>query len=200
MVHRQENEYAILIFYQSGGLMISTNKKQRLQTELDKIIDLANPFPMTDRLALKIYRAYGTDSVARLTENPYTLARDVFGIGEQTATKIAEVIESKLGKQFSPDIPTKGADTKHRYCGPGNGKLSTRDLNTLKEKLHCSPSQILPVEWYLNNPQYWTLPDLKRAVKWWFNVSWAHDSSYRTLLKKCGLNYSRKLKAFILNH
>lgn len=181
-----------------GGIMISIEKKQHLQMELDKIIDLADPYPMTNRLALKIYRAYGNKSIERLTENPYLLARDVFGIGEQTATKIAEAIANKLGKRFSPEIPIKESKTKHRFCGPGNGKLSAHDLSILKQKLRCAPLQILPVEWYLNNPHHWTLPDLKRAVKWWFDVTWAHDSSYRSLFKKCGLAYNRQKKAFVV--
>lgn len=171
--------------------------KQQAQEQIREIIDFTEPFPMTERLALKIYRAYGSDSVKRLGQNPYTLARDVFGIGEQTATQIAEVLESKLGKTFSPDVPEKAKTAKHHYCGPGNGKLSDCKLDQLKCKLQHSPRQILPTGWQLNNPQYWTVPDLKRAVKLWFNVSWAHDSSYRNLFKKCNFAYNRKLKVFI---
>ncbi len=43
--------------------------------------------------AVKIYRQYGKDSVRVVRENPYRLARDIFGIGFLTADKIAE----KLG-------------------------------------------------------------------------------------------------------
>ena len=43
--------------------------------------------------AVKIYRQYGKDSIRVVRENPYRLARDIFGIGFLTADKIAE----KLG-------------------------------------------------------------------------------------------------------
>ncbi len=40
-------------------------------------------------LAVKIYKQYGDDSIAKVTENPYALARDIWGIGFLTADKIA---------------------------------------------------------------------------------------------------------------
>jgi exodeoxyribonuclease V alpha subunit len=40
-------------------------------------------------LALKIYRAYGAEAVARVKQNPYCLARDVHGIGFLLADRIA---------------------------------------------------------------------------------------------------------------
>ena len=43
--------------------------------------------------AAKIYKQYGNDSVRVVSENPYRLATDIFGIGFITADKIAE----KLG-------------------------------------------------------------------------------------------------------
>lgn len=43
--------------------------------------------------AIKIYKHYGKDSVKTVSENPYRLAMDIFGIGFITADKIAE----KLG-------------------------------------------------------------------------------------------------------
>jgi exodeoxyribonuclease V alpha subunit len=43
--------------------------------------------------AIKIYKHYGKDSVRAVSENPYRLAMDIFGIGFITADKIAE----KLG-------------------------------------------------------------------------------------------------------
>jgi len=177
--------------------MFPTTEQRSIQEEINKIIALAEPFPMTDRLAFKIYLAYGKESLERMTQNPYFLARDVFGIGEQTAAQIASVIERKLGKTFSPDIPTKAKQTRHSYCGPGNGKLPPEKLALLKQKLQSPPAEALPPHWSLNNPCFWTLTDLKRAVAWWFEVTWAHDSSYRNLLKRCGLSYDRRKKVFV---
>ncbi|MDI3280859.1 MAG: helix-hairpin-helix domain-containing protein, partial [Bacillota bacterium] len=41
------------------------------------------------RQALRIYRAYGAETVQRVREDPYALAEEVFGIGFQTADRIA---------------------------------------------------------------------------------------------------------------
>jgi exodeoxyribonuclease V alpha subunit len=43
--------------------------------------------------AVKIYKAYGADAIARITDNPYRLARDIRGIGFMTADALAR----KLG-------------------------------------------------------------------------------------------------------
>ena len=43
--------------------------------------------------AVRIYKTYGADSVALVSENPYRLARDIRGIGFKTADQIAD----KLG-------------------------------------------------------------------------------------------------------
>ena len=39
--------------------------------------------------AARIYRRYGEETIAKVKENPYRLAEDVFGIGFKTADKIA---------------------------------------------------------------------------------------------------------------
>lgn len=39
--------------------------------------------------AVKIYKRYGEEAIARVRENPYRLARDIWGIGFQTADRIA---------------------------------------------------------------------------------------------------------------
>ena len=43
-------------------------------------------------LALKIYRAYGAETVVRVEQNPYSLARDIHGIGFLLADRIAAAI------------------------------------------------------------------------------------------------------------
>ena len=40
--------------------------------------------------AIKIYKLYGQDAIAKVKEDPYRLARDIFGIGFTTADSIAE--------------------------------------------------------------------------------------------------------------
>ena len=39
--------------------------------------------------AVKIYKQYGDDAIATVTNNPYQLADDIYGIGFLTADRIA---------------------------------------------------------------------------------------------------------------
>lgn len=47
-------------------------------------------FGIAPSYAMKLYKVYGTDTVQAVTENPYQLADDIFGIGFKKADKIAE--------------------------------------------------------------------------------------------------------------
>ncbi|HEV8344272.1 MAG TPA: ATP-dependent RecD-like DNA helicase [Candidatus Binatia bacterium] len=44
---------------------------------------------ISSSLALKIYRTFGTETVIRVKENPYSLAREVYGVGFVLADRIA---------------------------------------------------------------------------------------------------------------
>lgn len=68
--------------------------------------------------AVRIYKTYGNDAVARVRENPYGLALDIEGIGFKTADGIA----SRLG--IAPDAPMRAqAGVRHvlqEWCGHGH--------------------------------------------------------------------------------
>lgn len=44
-------------------------------------------------LAIKIYRFYGLDTIRRIKQNPYTLARDIYGVGFIVADRIAASLD-----------------------------------------------------------------------------------------------------------
>jgi exodeoxyribonuclease V alpha subunit len=50
--------------------------------------------------AVKIYKQYGNDSIATVTENPYQLATEVYGIGFITADAIARNIGFGIDSEF----------------------------------------------------------------------------------------------------
>ena len=56
---------------------------------------------VTTGLAVKIYKAYGDDALHVVQEDPYRLARDIWGVGFKTADKIAH----NLG--LAPDAPSR---------------------------------------------------------------------------------------------
>ncbi|HZK24276.1 MAG TPA: ATP-dependent RecD-like DNA helicase [Oscillospiraceae bacterium] len=57
--------------------------------EIIRVMTFLQSYGVSIGYAARIYRRYGDDTVARVSENPYRLASDVFGIGFKTADKIA---------------------------------------------------------------------------------------------------------------
>ena len=63
------------------------------QKEIKNIMLFLQDHGVSTSFAAKIYRQYGNDSIAKVKENPFRLADDIWGIGFKTADSIAE----KLG-------------------------------------------------------------------------------------------------------
>ncbi len=77
--------------------MISHSLKER--REVINVMTFLQGYGVSPGYAARIYRRYGDDTVARVRENPYRLAEDVFGVGFRTADKIA------LEMGLAPDSP-----------------------------------------------------------------------------------------------
>jgi exodeoxyribonuclease V alpha subunit len=60
--------------------------------------------------AVRIYKTYGAESVQRISENPYRLARDIRGIGFRTADQIA----GKLGIEKTAPVRVRATDGRRR--------------------------------------------------------------------------------------
>ena len=107
------------------------------QKEIKNIMLFLQGHDVSTSHATKIYKAYGNDSINVVTENPYRLADDIWGIGFRTADTIAR----KMG--FGQE----------RYARLRSGILYT--LNRLSDEGHCfatrdmllaSGSELLSVE------------------------------------------------------
>lgn len=59
------------------------------QKEIKNVMLFLQSHGVSTSFAAKIFRQYGKDSIARVKENPYTLADDIWGIGFKTADAIA---------------------------------------------------------------------------------------------------------------
>lgn len=59
------------------------------QKDIQDVMVFLQSNGVTPSLSVKIYKAYGKDSVDVVKENPYRLAEDIFGVGFKTADKIA---------------------------------------------------------------------------------------------------------------
>ncbi len=60
------------------------------QKEIRKVMLFLQGHGVSAAYATKIFKQYGNDAIAVVTENPYRLATDIFGIGFVTADRIAE--------------------------------------------------------------------------------------------------------------
>jgi exodeoxyribonuclease V alpha subunit len=60
------------------------------QKYIAKIMVFLQEKGVSSAFATKIYKKYGHDAIAKLTQNPYRLTEDVWGIGFKTADKIAQ--------------------------------------------------------------------------------------------------------------
>lgn len=94
-------------------------KSWQEQKEIKNIMLFLQSYGVSTSHATKIFKTYGTDSIAVVKENPYKLADDIWGIGFKTADTIA----AKLGM-------AKDALVRLR-----SGLLYT--LNKLSEDGHC---------------------------------------------------------------
>ncbi len=57
--------------------------------QIKDIMVFLQEFGVSPGYALKIYRRFGDETIQKVSENPYALAREVFGIGFKTADRIA---------------------------------------------------------------------------------------------------------------
>jgi len=60
------------------------------QREIRAVMLFLQGHGVTTGLAVKIYKTYGDDSLQVVQENPYRMARDIWGVGFKTADKIAQ--------------------------------------------------------------------------------------------------------------
>ncbi|MDY7075476.1 MAG: ATP-dependent RecD-like DNA helicase [Chloroflexota bacterium] len=71
------------------------------QKQIREVMLFLQSHGVTTGLAVKIYKTYGDDALHVVQENPYRMARDIWGVGFKTADKIAR----DLG--LPPDAPSR---------------------------------------------------------------------------------------------
>ncbi len=125
------------------------------QKEIKNIMLFLQSHDVSAALAAKIYKNYGDKSIDIITENPYRMADEIWGIGFKTADTVA----SKLG--FGHE----------RFERLQSGILYT--LNKLSELGHCfsyksdlidSASELLEVDKELINPPLEKMIENKKVI------------------------------------
>ncbi len=116
----EENPDQLLDVEGIGKVRVERIKKSWVdQKEIKNIMLFLQGHEVSTAHATKIYKAYGSESIKIVSNNPYRLADDIWGIGFKTADSIAE----KLGIG------------KEKFIRLRSGILYT--LNKLSENGHC---------------------------------------------------------------
>ena len=111
------------------------------QREIQQVMLFLQTHEISPRFALRIYKQYGQDAVKVVSENPYRLATEVFGIGFKSADRIAHA----LG--IPADAPERAvAGTLHALdgaAGEGHAFLPRDELtNRAAELLELPPEAV----------------------------------------------------------
>ena len=103
------------------------------QGELRNIMVFLQQYGITANYGIKIYKKYGTDTVNIISENPYRLAEDIYGIGFKTADKIAQNMGISLD---SPHRVEGGIRyTINKFAGNGHTYVPKEELKEATFKL-----------------------------------------------------------------
>ncbi len=92
--------------------------------------------------AVRIFKTYGEEAIAKVQENPYRLARDIRGIGFKSADKIA----SHLGVETTSPLRIRAGVTYALSEAAGNGHcgLPQHELVSQTAQLLSVPASLVP--------------------------------------------------------
>ncbi len=91
--------------------------------------------------AFRIHKTYGEDAIAKVTEDPYRLARDIRGIGFKTADQIAEKLG--IGKQSDLRARAGVEFVLHELTEDGHCAFPHADLSTKAQTMLGIPPEII---------------------------------------------------------
>ena len=107
------------------------------QVEVRDIMVFLQQYGITPNYAIRIYKQYGKDTINIISENPYKLSEDIFGIGFKTADKIAQNMGISLKSPYRIEGGIRFII--NRYAGRGHSYVP-------KEELIYATSELLEVE------------------------------------------------------
>lgn len=82
-------------------------------------------------------------------------------------------------------------------AGGNRAELTEAELEELREKMHAyTPHDVFGPEAATLNGQFWTVPDLARAIEQWYDVTYQSYSSYWRIMVGCGFSYQKPAKVY----
>lgn len=107
------------------------------QRELRDIMIFLQQYDISPSYGVRIYKKYGSETIKVISENPYKLSEDVFGIGFKTADKIAQSMGIEVDSPYRINAGIKYVLLE--YAGKGHSYVP-------KEKLLERSKEILNVD------------------------------------------------------
>lgn len=81
--------------------------------------------------------------------------------------------------------------------GGNRAQLSPEQIAQLGTRLHLyTPADLFGTTAATAQGQFWTVPDLRRAIEQWYDVSYQSPSSYLRYFDLCGFSYQRPAKVY----
>ncbi len=81
--------------------------------------------------------------------------------------------------------------------GGNRARVTPSQVADLKGRLHLyTPGDLFGQTAATADGQFWTLPDLGRAMQQWYGVSYQSPSSYHRYLGLCGFSYQRPQRVY----
>ena len=156
---------------------------------------------MANKRALKLneQEIAALKQAADRTSDPAELKRlqavRLYGTGH-AVPEIAEIVDTSPTSiyRWASGYQQGGqAELHSHYDGNQNAaKLNREQKEELRNRLHqYRPDEMLPAEIRLSQGQFWTVSDLKIAVKQWYGVTYQSPSSYPRLFQECGFSVQR---------
>jgi transposase len=85
---------------------------------------------------------------------------------------------------------------RDKRTGGNHRKLTSDQVIDLTHKLRQYTPRSLFGSETVASGEYWTLPDLRRAIQYWYGVTYQSDTSYRSLFHRCGFSSHRPSRVF----
>ncbi|QQY79150.1 exodeoxyribonuclease V alpha subunit [Keratinibaculum paraultunense] len=110
------------------------------QGELRDIMVFLQQYGITPNYGTRIYKKYGKDTIKIISQNPYKLSEDIFGIGFKTADKIAQNMGIDKKSPYRVEggiryILIKYAGAGHSYVPKNELIKGTSELLEIEEEL-----------------------------------------------------------------
>jgi transposase len=154
-------------------------------------------FHLTDAQADELCQAF-RDAKDGLTRTRYQAVR-LYGSG-YSVSQVQEICTCSRSALMTwcRTYRTQGLlGLRDGRVGGNRAKLSQEQRQKLRTYLHrYTPRQLLGSEAATADGQFWTVPDLRRALERWFGLTFDSPTSYQNLFAACDLSYQRTQKVF----